>query len=91
MGQCCRKQETVSKAPSVKQNKNIDDKRMLQVGIEVMKKDFCVQIGYNRRAVKTYSPASDVNRVEDLEGSALRKVQPTSQRLFTLEQEQVVS
>ena len=57
MGQCfagcCRKQDAVS--TTVKQNKNIDDKRMLKVGIEVMKKDFCVQIGYNRRAVKTYS------------------------------------
>ena len=29
---------------------------MLKVGIEVLKKDFCVQIGYNRRAVKTYGP-----------------------------------
>ena len=27
---------------------------MLKVRIEVVKKDFCVQIGYNRRAVKTY-------------------------------------
>lgn len=49
MGQSCRK---TNKGP--KQDKNIDDKRMLKVGIEVMKKDFCVQIGYNRWAVKTY-------------------------------------
>ena len=31
---------------------------MLKVGIEVLKKDFCVQIGYNRRAVKNYSDVS---------------------------------
>ena len=50
MGQCCRKQER-PQSNVRKQNKNIDDKRMLKVGIEVMKKDFCVQTGYNRRAV----------------------------------------
>ena len=32
---------------------------MLKVGIEVLKKNFCVQIGYNRRAVKNYC---DVNQ-----------------------------
>ena len=41
----------------VKQNKDIDDKRMFKVGIEVLRKDFCIQIGYNRRAVKNYSKA----------------------------------
>ena len=46
MGQCCSKKETNQPRPH-KQNKNIDDKRMLKVGIEVLKKDFCVQIGYN--------------------------------------------
>ena len=50
MGQCFAKKENINP----KQDKNIDDKRMFKVGIEVMKKDFCVQIGYNRRAVKTY-------------------------------------
>ena len=44
----------------LKQDKNIDDKRMLKVAIEVMKKDFCVQIGYNRRAVKTYGAGPGV-------------------------------
>ena len=44
-----------------KQDKNIDDKRMLKVGIEVLKKDFCVQIGYNRRAVKTYGLPETTN------------------------------
>ena len=57
MGQCFAKQDEVSN--TVKQNKNIDDKRMLKVGVEVMKRDFCVQIGYNRRAVKSYSSSSD--------------------------------
>ena len=62
MGQCCRNQDRVSDEArgypnAKKQNKNIDDKRILKVGIEVLKKDFCVQIGYNRRAVKTYSDA----------------------------------
>ena len=59
MGQCCRKQESFSE---VKQDKNIEDKRMLKVGIEVMKKDFCVQIGYNRRAVKTYGTPDRVEQ-----------------------------
>ena len=40
MGQCCQKQE--QDPNMIKQNKNIDDKRMLKVGIEVLKKDFCV-------------------------------------------------
>ena len=58
MGQCCSKKEEQPRPH--KQNKNIDDKRMLKVGIEVLKKDFCVQIGYNRRAVKNYTHV-DVN------------------------------
>ena len=61
MGQYCHKQEKEQNV--VKQDKNIDDRRMLKVGIEVLKKDFCVQIGYNRRAVKTYGEPK--NRVED--------------------------
>ena len=60
MGQRCTKRQTNVERPH-KQNKNIDDKRMLKVGIEVLKKDFCVQIGYNRRAVKNYT---DVNRAD---------------------------
>ena len=64
MGQCFTKKASVS--PSVKQDKNIDDKRMLKVGIEVMKKDFCVQIGYNRRAVKTYGHGERGPQNEDL-------------------------
>ena len=54
MGQCCTKRQNEVERPH-KQNKSIDDKRMLKVGIEVLKKDFCIQIGYNRRAVKNYS------------------------------------
>ena len=52
MGQClgCKaKQNNV-----LKQDKNIDDKRMFKLGIDVLNRDFCFQIGYNRRAVKTY-------------------------------------
>ena len=57
MGQCCRKPQ--SENPSrIKQNKNIDDKRMFKIGVEVLRKDFCVQIGYNRRAVKNYSKSA---------------------------------
>ena len=77
MGQCCRKQ--IPNPNVIKQDKNIDDKRMLKVGIEILKKDFCVQIGYNQRAVKTYGPPEvrqEGNKVEDLtpsaEGFALR-------------------
>ena len=54
MGQCCTKKQNQEHRP-YKQNKNIDDKRMFKVGVEVLRKDFCVQIGYNRRAVKNYS------------------------------------
>ena len=61
MGKCCSKPRpqgegaTVSLSPHKKQNKNIDDRKMLKVGIDIMNKDFSVQIGYNRKAVKTYS------------------------------------
>ena len=52
MGQCLgckKKQDNV-----LKQDKNIDDKRMFKLGIDVLNRDFCIQIGYNRKAVKTY-------------------------------------
>ena len=44
MGQCfaCCKKPKQDQVNAIKQDKNIDDKRMLKVGIEVMKKDFCV-------------------------------------------------
>ena len=53
MGQClsCCKRP---KDNVLKQDKNIDDKRMFKLGIDVLNRDFCVQIGYNRKAVKTY-------------------------------------
>ena len=57
MGQCLRKQ----KDSVPKQNKNIDDKRMFKLGIDVLNRDFCVQIGYNRKAVKTYGQGDIVN------------------------------
>ena len=59
MGKCCSKteneQEARNEPPHKKQNKNIDDRKMLKVGIDIMNKDFSVQIGYNRKAVKTYT------------------------------------
>ena len=63
MGQCCTKKQNEEQRP-YKQNKNIDDKRMFKIGVEVLRKDFCVQIGYNRRAVKNYN---DVNSSKSLE------------------------
>ena len=63
MGKCCSKaqdprpqgEEQHAHPPHKKQNKNIDDRKMLKVGIDIMNKDFSVQIGYNRKAVKTYT------------------------------------
>ena len=56
MGQCCRKpQETTSVPQPKKQNKDINDKKMLKVGLDLMGKDFSAQIGYNRIAKKVYS------------------------------------
>ena len=46
---------------------------MFKIGVEVLRKDFCVQIGYNRRAVKNYSAAvgySDVNSSKSSETQA---------------------
>ena len=51
MGQCLSKKH---KDNVCKQDKNIDDKRMFKLGIDVLNRDFCIQIGYNRKAVKTY-------------------------------------
>ena len=58
MGKCSSKPQEENAArnePHKKQNKNIDDRKMLKVGIDIMNKDFSVQIGYNRKAVKTYT------------------------------------
>ena len=56
MGQClCRKKDSERQSVACqKQDKNIDDKRMFKLGIDVLNRDFCIQIGYNRKAVKTY-------------------------------------
>ena len=54
MGNCCSK-EAINK----KKNKDVDDKRMFKVGVSVMEKDFCIQIGFSRRAIKNYN---DVDR-----------------------------
>ena len=53
MGQCFSKKENTNP----KQDKNIDDKRMFKLGIDILNRDFCIQIGYNRKAVKTYGVA----------------------------------
>ena len=40
MGQCCRKTQSENRdtdPPQIKQNKNVDDKRMLKIGIEVLR------------------------------------------------------
>ena len=50
MGQCLKRQ----KDREPKQDKNIDDKRMFKLGVDILNRDFCIQIGYNRKAVKTY-------------------------------------
>ena len=55
MGQClscCKRPKAQNEV--LKQDKNIDDKRTFKLGIDVLNRDFCVQIGYNRKAVKTY-------------------------------------
>ena len=63
MGQClCRKAEDQvirETRSSAKQDKNIDDKRMFKLGIDVLNRDFCIQIGYNRKAVKTYGKGEE--------------------------------
>ena len=52
MGQCLSRKKN---DPSYqKQDKNIDDKRMFKLGVDILNRDFCIQIGYNRKAVKTY-------------------------------------
>ena len=58
MGKCCSKPQDSSEAtqpPHKKQNKDIDDKKMLKVGMDIMGRDLSVQIGYNRRAKKIYT------------------------------------
>ena len=55
MGQCCSKKEHPKK-----QNKDIDDTRMLKAAIDLMDKEFSVGIGYNRRARKNYSDVAHV-------------------------------
>ena len=55
MGQCLGKESSNKK----KQNKDVDDKRMFKVGVSVMEKDFCIQIGFSRRAIKKYGEANE--------------------------------
>ena len=49
---CCKRPKAQKEV--LKQDKNIDDKRMFKLGVDVLNRDFCIQIGYNRKAVKTY-------------------------------------
>ena len=56
MGKCCSKAQNEASVPQPKkQNKNIDDRKMLKVGIDIMNKDLSLAIGYNRKCVKTYT------------------------------------
>ena len=50
MGKCCSKAQ--DQRQHKKQNKDIDNRRMFKIGIEILNKDFNVQLGYNRRAKK---------------------------------------
>ena len=62
MGQCCRKhqdQGVQNGPPHKKQNKDINDKKMLKVGMDIMGRDLSVQIGYNRVAKKIYTDTLD--------------------------------
>ena len=56
MGNCCSKE-----ALAKKQNKDIDDKRMFKVEVSVMEKDFCLQTGFSRRAIKNYNDVDKDN------------------------------
>ena len=74
MGQCLRRQNEPTSTP--KQDKNIDDKRMFKLGIDVLNRDFCIQIGYNRKAVKTYgketlSPVAEEPADTELEANVV--------------------
>ena len=58
MGQClCCKRPGQDHV--LKQDKNIDDKRMFKLGVDILNRDFCIQIGYNRKAVKTYGQGTN--------------------------------
>ena len=62
MGKCCSKaqdQEPQNEAVHKKQNKDIDDKKMLKVGMDIMGRDLSIQIGFNRRAKKIYTDVSE--------------------------------
>ena len=59
MGKCCSKPQEegvgVLPTPHKKQNKDIDDKKMFKIGLDIMGRDLSAQIGYNRRAKKIYT------------------------------------
>ena len=63
MGKCCSKAQGESGVNSTplhkKQNKDINDKKMLKVGMDIMGRDLSVEIGYNRVAKKIYTDVSE--------------------------------
>ena len=61
---------------------------MSKVVIEVLKKDFCIQIRYNRRAVKTYSAAVGYSEVEAISNSTTGGHSPQSTNNENTETEQ---
>ena len=81
MGKCCSKQQNPEQQHK-KQNKDIDDQRMFKVGIEVLNKDFNVQLGYNRRAKKNYTDVCNLPNPTTEQGLVI---------VFTAEEEQEVN
>ena len=96
MGKCCSKQQN-QRHPAQqhkKQNKGIDDRRMFKVGIEVLNKDFNVQLGYNRRVEKNYFDVPVSNNLHNPTTEEEAPIACYSLRLvsvFTPEEEQEVN
>ena len=68
MGKCCSKAQDQGHRnddPHKKQNKDIDDKKMFKVGMDIMGRDLSVQIGYNRRAKKIYTDTQPAPQQEN--------------------------
>ena len=72
MGQCFAGRRSAGPKDNEKQDKNIDDKRMFKLGVDILNRDFCIQIGYNRKAVKTYGKGNPVGPLpEKVSGPAI--------------------
>ena len=66
MGCCKSKAQATESVPRpIKQDKDINDKKMLKVGLDLMGKDFSAQIGYNRIAKKVYGGPRSATRPSD--------------------------